>query len=508
MLKLSKKTVVEASREIVLHITRTEISLLILDQQAEPDSPWQGRWEHVDWPGSTTGLPHPDEPAKLAALFKELVDRNKLTAAEVSITLGGDFCVTRVVSGPNSRVEQELKQLEKRSERYLSLGSGPKAQVVAHSALDTRRKISWMTVINQRTLETILKAIQDAGLRIKRVEHSLIGLSRAVGMSQLDNRAPVVLVEIGKRGVDFGVSYQGRLLLDYRPGGLTTQDHIVDTLNLHLGRIQRYCSRQMQFAEGRISRVLLCGAADATSAALEQFQNQTALHAEAFRPNEVPGNWQWADNQWPTGNLSPAIGTLLADRNTESETGPDLMDYVRRLSREPLWPLLSRTCWPIAVCLLICVLFSSYNSWRESDIATQEEEAVANNRVVTESTFVKKRLLENDQELKSLSMLSKNISHTAHHELLAHIGGCLPEGVWLESLKVDRDRSILLQGSSFTEDNVYELVEHLKKVPQLKSVDLEATRPARLKSGPATMFDIRAKIDGLVNPAEEVKHGK
>ena len=82
------------------------------------------------------------------------------------------------------------------------------------------------------------------------------------------------------------------------------------------------------------------------------------------------------------------------------------------------------------------------------------------------------------------------------HEFLAQVGGCLPKGVWLDTMQVDRDGRVSLHGPSFTEDGIYQFVKQLGGIQVVHIPALEQTRPIQLGNGPATLFDVKCSLNG------------
>lgn len=78
-----------------------------------------------------------------------------------------------------------------------------------------------MTITNEESLTAITQAVRDVGWKVKSIEHLARGAEPRRGQTGRDAELPVINVELNQRGIVLGISFQGRLLLDYRPGGLT-----------------------------------------------------------------------------------------------------------------------------------------------------------------------------------------------------------------------------------------------------------------------------------------------
>jgi hypothetical protein len=53
---------------------------------------------------------------------------------------------------------------------------------------------------------------------------------------------------------------------------------------------------------------------------------------------------------------------------------------------------------------------------------------------------------------------------------------------------------VTIGGTSHSEDGLFELVEHLRKIPDLWRVALESTQQSHLESGPAIQFSLSASV--------------
>jgi hypothetical protein len=100
------------------------------------------------------------------------------------------------------------------------------------------------------------------------------------------------------------------------------------------------------------------------------------------------------------------------------------------------------------------------------------------------------------RRIKYLQTIDTAISNPAYHHLVAAIGQCLPEFVWLKDVRVDDRGIISIRGPGRSEDVIFEFVRELKKIPQIADVSLQGQQPTRLKSGPAILFDIKCRYVG------------
>jgi Fimbrial assembly protein (PilN) len=485
-----KKPAENVQKQLVAYLT-SEHAVFGIVEQLNGQS--QFRWRHERLENINSGSASYLNEEALLGLLKQIAQEEKLQNASLRVVLGGEHCVTRVCSGTREQVHKELSALEYRSTMYLSLGHGQKVFASSVFSLDAKRDQAALTVANEKTLTTLLHAAKEAGYKLECVEHSLVALSRAMGKLGLDAASPVLIAEIKKGCVDLGVSYRGRLLLDYRPGGCADLEQSATVILKHLGRIQRYCARNFQLSSNRIDQVMICGPSEEAAALQSYFTTAEKLKSEYLDPRTIQPEWRMEKVTREESWLSPILGTTIDPQNrTDSDGAPDLMAPARLLQREPLVPGLVKNAWPLAAAMLLTAIMYGigwYENMRVAGVEKLAAEAKANEDIFNAQ---KLELGQIDSKIKYINVIGKNISPPVWENFLLDLGECLPEGTWLEAIRVERDGSVSMSGPSYDENSVFELVEKLKKVPALSNVAIEGTRSARLETGPATLFEIKA----------------
>lgn len=488
-----------ASRLAVLELSREHLTLSVLHRV--PGDSVTLYSKRAAWDHETSATFASIGQADLTAHLRELIGEEKLAGTAIHLVLNGDFCVTRTVAGTREQVERELRDLRERCSLYISLGQGPKSFAESVRTIDAKRSQGSMTVTNQELLAAITNAAREVGFKVKSIEHSLVALSRAVGQAGLDRQLPAIVVELNQRGIDLGISYQGRLLLDYRPGGLTRtsgeQRQLAEIILKHLGRIRRYCHRYFQYSGGKLSQVVLCGQEEEIEVLRQHFGEVTDLETTALAPRQVCPEWDFDPALADDSSLLPTLGALLhASRGAKDEESPDLLKPLLLSQREPISPALMKHGWPLAAVValsLLALLVGKYEDWQASALAIPVEQARRDAELLASRQI---ELAAVEAKMKNLKKLGQELAPPPWDQLLADVGGCLPAGTWLESLKVDRNGTVYLFGPAFKPNAIYELVEQLKQLPSLREVVLEGTRPARLDSGPATLFDVKCVYAG------------
>jgi hypothetical protein len=319
-----------------------------------------------------------------------------------------------------------------------------------------------------------------------------------VGRTGRDKDRPVIAIDINERGVDLGVSYRGQLLFDYRPGGIDSKERIGEIVSRHLDRIQRYCARQFRNAAGNISEVLLCGIPDDLPQVAEQFVGSN-LTAEIFDPKAVSPESDYTASCNLSSHYVAPLGSLVIEQEQldqpANERGlPDLMDTYRARLREPLVPALVKLAWPIAAMLLVSVGIYGFAALEGAAAAGVEAELAILDADRSRVDKTRTDLEETMKQFESVSKIISSAERPSYHRLLGAIGQSMPSGVWLESLRVDDEGTVAIQGPGTNDDMVFGFVEQLKKLPMLSDVSLQGQQPIQLQTGPAIRFDIKCRF--------------
>lgn len=481
--------------KVAIEVQRSELTLVVAKQNGDKLAEIRGH--HIPWLQEAESIRTEDGIRELTAAVTMLVSKEKVTGAATYVSLSSDLCVTRVVSGENESLRQELRNLHDRSNQYLLLGAGEKAVAESTRAIDAKHSQTWLTVTNKETLDNVVTAIQDAGLIVELVEHSLVAMCRAVGRTGRDKHRPVIAIDINERGVDLGVSYRGQLLFDYRPGGIDSKERIGEIVSRHLERIQRYCGRQFKNGSENISEVLLCGIADDLPDVADQFVG-SGLTAEIFDPKTVSPESDYSVNCKLNAHYVAPLGSLVIeqsqlDQPPEERGLPDLMDTFRARLKEPLVPTMLKAAWPIAAAVMVAVGFYVAASLERGNAAINEEQLALLEADRTRVEEMRLEAEESTQRINHVNAIIAGVENPTYHKLIAAIGQSAPDGVWLESLRVDDEGGVSIQGPGRTDDLVFGFVRQLKKLPMLSDVTLQGQQPVQLQQGPAIRFDIKCK---------------
>ncbi len=492
---MSKKQNKSACGQVAIEVTRDDVAMVIVEPQ--PDGRQYVRGRRITWRKESQDINEPGGAEELNAAINTLVADEKLTGLSVHVALNSNYCVTRVAAGEREKVLDELRVLHGRSNQYLMLGPGEKAIARSLHPIDAKQSQGWLTVTNRDTLDTIVDAMLQAGLRVDLIEHTMVSMCRAVAQMPTADDGPAMIVELNERGVEVGVTHQGRLLFDYRPGGLNSKTQVAEIIQRHLERIQRYCNRHFPFAEGRIGQVFICGSAGDFAEVRQQLAAVSELKPIRLAPQAFFADGAFEGDAGDDSRLVGPLGAALLD-HADLEASADvrgianLVDFVRSVRREPVIPGLTKLGWPVAAALLLALLFhgaSLLENGAASRIARKQAELDDQMKRVKEMRFATHDAVAKIVHLKKIDAAAFN---PGWHKLISSIGRSMPEPVWLEAIRVHQDGAMTISGPSRTQDAIFDFVRYLQKIPSLDDVNLESQVPVNV-DGPAIRFDIKCR---------------
>jgi hypothetical protein len=461
----------------------------------------------IRWRNKATSLHTEHGLEELTHAFRTLATEERLTGSKTHIALGGEFCVTRVITGPTEDVRREFAELEERSLRYLTLGPGTKALAGKTQQLDARHQHALLAVANQRTLDQLLQIGEAVNLQIESIEPSLIALSRAQAHLSNACQEACLIIQLDEDAAELGICHKGRLLLDYRPGGHTNAENVADLVEQHLSRLQRYVERYHSYLDAPIRHVYLAGEIDAVSRAKRKFAQMPNFEIHVLEPVDLDIPWKHAGDV-PGTDLAATLGTATVLYFDSSEQqGPNLIETALAQHREPLRPVLIRSSIPIAAVLLIAasLLMFRFKQWHELSSVQTELDALA--PACTRATELRLNLASAERKLQQLQALEKQLPQPNWQQIFNRISQSMPADVWLDRLSIRDGTSASLAGASYTDEGVYGFVGYLKQVPDVAEIALEGTGVGQSTSGPTTNFTLQLTLANFAGRNEkEARH--
>ena len=457
------------------------------------------RWKH-DAPSlnSELGL------EELTTALSELAGKYDLQTANIQIVLGGEYCVTKAIRGANDDVRNELQEIEQRSRLYLMLGPGEKVTVSKSFALDARHEHAVAAVCNKKTLDTIHEAVNRSGMQLTSIEPALVAISRAIGRLDGAPQEPCIVLHVDKSAIELGVCHEGKLLLDYRPGGHSDPKELVELICTHLNRLQRHVGRQLREAPPTLERVYVCGEQDALYDFLPAFHNSQRFTVERLAPSKIQASWKFVDQQ-PDSSTIAALGSLLSTYLPVNERNvPNFMEHILASTRIPMRPVLLKSAIPFAAILLVAATLFSFNYMEQIKIDKLQEQVDALASGQTRARALRLKSGAYRAKLEQLKLLSSHMKFRSGSDVITRIGQCMPSDVWLNKLSIDEMKVVQLTGASYLEAGVFDFVSWLDHAPGLDEVALRSTQPGQSSSGPVINFNVELNLGDSEGPVEEV----
>ena len=488
----------------IIEVCRSMLHLALVAQNSNNDNPGDRVvTRSIRWRKEANSFHTEQGTIELTEAFRTLVSEERLTGARVRIALGGEYCVTRVITGPTDDVRREFAELEERSLRYLTLGPGPKALAGNTQQLDARHQHALLAVANQRTLDQLMQVAHTVNLQIESIEPSLIALSRAQAHLKSVCQDACLIVQLDEDVAELGICHRGRLLLDYRPGGHTNAENVAGVVAQHLSRLQRYIQRYHSYLDAPIRHVYLAGDAGAVARARKKFGELANFDVHVLEPADLDMPWKHAADV-PGTDLAAALGTamVLYSESTEQE-GPNLIERALALHREPIRPILIRCAIPFAAVILVAVgLFVfQIKQWRETASLQTELEDLA--PACARATELRLKLGSAEHKLAQLQALEQQLPQPGWQQIFSRISQSMPDDVWLDRLSVRDGLSASLAGASYTDEGVYGFVGYLKQVPDIAEIALEGTGVGQSATGPTTNFTLQLTLANAAGRSEK-----
>lgn len=435
---------------------------------------------------------------ELTAALRLLVNEERLAGCKVSIAISSALCVNRATSGATAKVEQEITELQDRSQLYLALGPGVKTTAVGRKHLDARHEHALITVTNERTLDLLVEATEAAGLVIDVIESALVAISRLHGRLDPEEASAVILAQLNEDRFEIGVCRAGELLLEYRPAAGTTLGQLGEVVDDHYERLKRYCSRQHAASKNDLARMWLVG--EPSDIAATKSRTRRPIETAVLPMDRIAEHWRLADDRPIDAEMGAAVGLALRNRFEEGGLSPNLMDEIHARAKTPLRPFLLRAGAPIAATLLLAASLWVLNLEQQAELSALRErvEQAAPSRL--EGKRLGKVLVDSATEIQQLSILRDQMPKRDISPIVRGVGQCLPDDVWLKAFRLNDREGLSLAGASYTEGGVYDFVRYLEEAPAFREVALRGTGADQTPQGPATSFDVDLHLEAAPAP--------
>lgn len=490
------------ARVFVVEVTGSDLRIALLERgapgQTDLASAWASRWRK-----DAATLESPEGLAELTAALREAARQHNMFTADVRVVLSGEFCVIRTVRGTVDEVRAELQQLEQRSRLYLALGPGEKILVSQTTLLDARHSHAIAAACNRATLDAVQTAAESAGLELTLVEPALSALTRAVSRLPEAPTTPYLLVNLTESATEIAIIHEGRVLLDYRPGGATKPSELATLLDNHINRLNRHLARHLR-ASLKLQCVFICGDPAAVQTAAKSFGVSSPLDVRLVQPADVQATWALSPDAAKVATASVLGGLLAAYLPSEDADAPNLMQHILDGRLEPLRPRILRSFAPIAATLLLAAGLGLVTNRQQAELDSMQTELDSLAVSAARATELRLQLSSSESKLRELQKLAATLPPGLGAAAIRSLGACMPGDVWLSQLAITDRTSAKVQGASYIEAGVYEFVRWLEQAPGIAQVALKRTNATTITSGPATMFELELELGKFNDHAERV----
>jgi Tfp pilus assembly protein PilN len=183
--------------------------------------------------------------------------------------------------------------------------------------------------------------------------------------------------------------------------------------------------------------------------------------------------------------------------------GPNLLDQLQTATSRSLGYQLCRILWPVAAVVLVAVGLCVANLHEYSkcgELTHQLEQLDAQTAGLRQLRMDIRRA---DAKIEHLRTIDDGILLPPWNEVLATVGQCMPEGVWLEKVTANGKGVVSLAGNSLDDQSIFQLAHHLEPSPMMSRVVIEQTQAIEGKNGWVTKFDIQLKLDDQAGGSKE-----
>jgi len=450
------------------------------------------------WLTRDAKLINPDGRQGLAKAFRRIQEKVAKPVSAVYVSLSGEFCVTRIVSGENEAVRQEVREIETRSHLYLSLGHGEKVVAGCVVQQDPKHRHATVSAVHRRTIETILDVAKSVGWNVASIEPTVISLCRYLGSLKLDQDAPVLLVCVGQTGMEIAISFQGRLYLDYCPAGVSELDKMSEILVHHMERLQRYCRRHAGVMSNGIEKTYLFGEPFRTEEIRRQLSDQLPMPVLKLEDSINETSSSHGLTSFSSTYYSSAGIGLLASREF-AVPGPNLTERIQAIEEKGLAPQILRVCGPIAAVLLLGAIAWGYLISWDQELHTQSKQLAALDHVRVESLELERDVIQGRKAIQLQRTLAAQVPMAPVAKWIDAISEVMPSEVWLDEVTVNDDGDWTIDGSTLSETEIFRCVESLNALGFVRRASLTKTIERRSRLGRTLGFTIECEMDELAN---------
>lgn len=490
------------TRIVGMDVSHAGVALAILESDLETETR-QLTTHRYEFP-ENSGPPHGDwTDGTLEKVLAQISEEHQLTGCATLVGISGALSVTRILIGSNDEVDFDARELAHRSRHYMGMGRGEKVQCSQEVKTDAKHKRKWVTVAMRSAVDTIAAAVRGSGMRLCRIEHSLLPMCRAFAASGLDQDAPLLLVTREQRRLELGISYQGQLLLDYRPSMPNGEVSELDAVSRHVKCLRRFLKAKLPECPATFTTVVLAGGHATSKLNANNSEGLGELSVVNFPVNTLTEGFEAGDEDLNDPCIIAAICLVREESLASMATQPTMTNDLRSTlgaTSKVHWRHVAMLAWPLAAAAMIAgtLTLIAWNQSRQAEELEQKIAALAPERMQLErikSKQSKQRAVKMEAD-RIVGLLPAN----PWNRILYLSGSLLPQDAWLDTVKIDSEQQVLFRGASFAAKDIYKYISDLKETGLFRRVSLESTSPSNHEGHTCVQFEITAES---VRPEEQ-----
>lgn len=432
-------------------------------------------FDQVEAPGEVLFLSGGTNDA-LAEALHSLAERHSIRHRTFSVSLDGDFCVTRVSMGDADSVQRNVDMLSDRVHRYLKLGPGKKTSGGMRINIDEETVYAATSVANLALVQRLDEAFEKADLSVAWIEPSLVSLARIVGHDPQWMERPVLIADGTGRRWDIGIAAGGRLLLDYRPALAETNEGFVKAVTEHLVRLKRFCLRQRKILNEPLTQLLVCGDSVKAKRAVQAFGqvDELACQSLTLPPLDHLIAFEAESDRHRITSIAAVLPRLSGTPVAEV---PDLLEQIRRAPKASVTTSVLAWLGPVVAAALLTI---AALGWRSIQLGKLGEMVASEATLQDQLRWTEvesERLSRNAQTLRNLERIDAEVAWRNWDQVFAHVSGCLPPTSRLRSFAVKGPERLHLEGETEEDSRLYDILGDLRRIPEVSEVGLKGTEP-------------------------------
>ncbi|UCD30510.1 MAG: PilN domain-containing protein [Planctomycetota bacterium] len=470
---------------------------------AHPSSPRRLQCAEIVIPDTESSTPTGLPPAStLVPLFKAALGRLGITGGHAAVAVGGQHMVLRNFVGSDAQVRVELQQAVKRSINYVQLGLGDRIAGKYVRRMVDGRTHALIGISAMKILDPLTESLKQVGLHVKVIEPVMVALTRMTTITGQLNSEAALLILVDQNGIEIGVVSEDQIIFSRCLKSIDCQDlesqipRGTSNLPRELEKVARYYMRTFGASE-EIHQAIIYGPEELVRPHAEALKNSEEFKTDFLRIDNRVSEALAVDSRDLAANQTQtlALGAAASLFNESSKViGPNLVSESKAKRYPPLEKIIRTLIWPTLAAILIwgAVYFVQVHLGSKlTDLRIE-----ANRSSPVEITYRKLRQQMNhiEQRAAQLNELSLMFKERNWNLILETIRICVPDHLWLTSVKFTKDRQLTIKGAAYDDSLIYQFRKNLGGAPLLNNVTIVAITSVQRGNTLSTEFSVECTV--------------